>query len=148
MPEYLFSTRGRRLLLAAIPISALLTVAACGDDTNPTGSGGTTTTTATATTTGSGGTGAAGGGSGATGGGGSGGGAFATYANPLAINIPGGGLLERCPDPAVIRGQTQGDDAFYVYCTSGPLNSADKDPMGGYNTHFLPILKSTDLITW
>jgi hypothetical protein len=42
------------------------------------------------------------------------------YRNPLRVEIPGGGLVETCADPTVIRGQTAGDNRWYMYCTMDP----------------------------
>ncbi len=71
------------------------------------------------------------------------------FTNPLQISIPSGGRVETCADPTVIRGQQQGDTAWYMYCTSDPLNDQDKDPVTGrYRRHLIPILKSSDLVSW
>ncbi len=71
-----------------------------------------------------------------------------SFTNPLKVSIPGGGTVETCADPAVIRGQ-QGDTAWYMYCTSDPLNEQDKDPgTGQYRRHLIPILQSNDLVDW
>ncbi|AKJ02497.1 arabinan endo-1,5-alpha-L-arabinosidase [Archangium gephyra] len=72
-----------------------------------------------------------------------------SFTNPLRVSIPGGGSVETCADPAVIRGQKPGDTAWYMYCTSDPLNDQDKDPgTGHYRRHLLPMLRSTDLVSW
>jgi arabinan endo-1,5-alpha-L-arabinosidase len=71
-----------------------------------------------------------------------------SYTNPLRISIPSGGLVQNCADPTVIRGQQQGDNAWYMYCTMDPLNDQDKLDSGLYRDHFIPILKSEDLVEW
>ncbi|UQA56158.1 family 43 glycosylhydrolase [Polyangium aurulentum] len=130
-------------------VGALMFVG-CGDDPQPTQPTGSTSGTG-AGGSGNGGNGGDGG-AGATGGGGSGGtgggGNFATYTNPLSIGIPAGGVVENCPDPAIIQGQTPGDTSWYLFCTSDPLNKDDKDGGGKYNEQLIPILKSDDLVTW
>jgi arabinan endo-1,5-alpha-L-arabinosidase len=70
-----------------------------------------------------------------------------TYRNPLKITIPGDGLVESCADPSLIQGQTPGDTAWYMYCTTDPLNDQDKTG-SGFNFHLIPMLKSSDLVNW
>jgi arabinan endo-1,5-alpha-L-arabinosidase len=70
------------------------------------------------------------------------------FTNPLKLAIGGGGRVENCPDPTVIRGQKEGDTAWYMYCTADLLNAQDKDGLGKYRDHLIPILKSTDLVDW
>jgi arabinan endo-1,5-alpha-L-arabinosidase len=70
------------------------------------------------------------------------------YTNPLRIEIPGDGLVESCADPSVIRGQTQGDNYWYMYCTKDPLNDQDRNSSGDFNFHNIPMMKSLDLINW
>ncbi|WP_235879985.1 family 43 glycosylhydrolase [Polyangium aurulentum] len=128
---------------------AIATTGACGDDPE-----GTTTGTPGSTGSATGGSGGVGGGTGgvADGGGGQGGSggqtAGPTYSNPLSASIAGGGLVENCPDPAIIRGQQPGDENWYVFCTADPHNGADKDASGEYIEHWISILKSADLVTW
>jgi arabinan endo-1,5-alpha-L-arabinosidase len=69
------------------------------------------------------------------------------YRNPLDIRIPGDGRVESCADPTVIRGTTPGDRAWFMYCTTDPLNSDDKSG-GNFNFHPIPMFRSTDLVTW
>src|SRR3712207_2047018 len=69
------------------------------------------------------------------------------YDNPLTVQIPGDGVVESCADPTVIRGQG-GDPNWYAYCTTDPLNGADRDASGAFNFHLIPILRSTDLVNW
>ncbi|MDC0707706.1 family 43 glycosylhydrolase [Stigmatella sp. ncwal1] len=71
-----------------------------------------------------------------------------SYTNPLRATIPGGGLVENCPDPTIIRGQQPGDTAWYIYCTMDPLNAQDKDSEGKLKQHLIPTLKSMDLVEW
>lgn len=70
-----------------------------------------------------------------------------TYINPLAIQIPNGGMVESCADPSILRGQTPGDNYWYIYCTTDPLNDNDKTG-GNFNFHLIPILRSLDLVNW
>jgi arabinan endo-1,5-alpha-L-arabinosidase len=71
----------------------------------------------------------------------------ATYTNPLPIQIPGDGMVESCADPSILRGQTPGDQYWYMYCTTDPLNDSDKSG-GSFNFHLIPILRSLDLVNW
>lgn len=74
--------------------------------------------------------------------------AATVYTNPLKIRIQGGGLVENCPDPAIIRGQTPGDRYWYLYCTSNPLNSEDTNEEGETNYHLITMHRSEDLVNW
>ncbi len=71
-----------------------------------------------------------------------------TYTNPLDIQVPGGGKVESCADPSIIRGQAVGDNAWYMYCTTDPLNGEDRNASGGFNFRLIPILRSYDLVSW
>jgi arabinan endo-1,5-alpha-L-arabinosidase len=72
-----------------------------------------------------------------------------TYHNPLLPQIPGeGGVVESCADPSIIKGQEAGDDYWYVFCTTDPLNSEDRNPEGDFNFRLIPILRSLDLVNW
>ena len=71
-----------------------------------------------------------------------------TFTNPLQIETTAVGPFESCPDPAIIRGQQPGDAFWYLYCTTNPLNDTDHATNGRLNGHFLPILRSYDLIHW
>ena len=71
-----------------------------------------------------------------------------SYDNPLLPVIRGDGVVESCADPSVIRGQTPGDAYWYAYCTTDPLNDEDVNAAGQYNFHFIPILRSLDLVNW
>jgi arabinan endo-1,5-alpha-L-arabinosidase len=70
------------------------------------------------------------------------------YSNPLKPQIPSGGIVESCADPSVIRGQQQGDNYWYMYCTTDPLNDADRDANGNFVFHRIPMFKSLDLVNW
>ena len=82
-----------------------------------------------------------------------------SYENPLAPVIPeelhaGGGTLDSCADPTVIKGQDGETDAagqqlWYLYCTTDPLNDEDVDPVtGAPEFHRIPTATSTDLVNW
>ena len=71
-----------------------------------------------------------------------------TYSNPLPIQISGGGTVQDCPDPSIIRGQQTGDSFWYMYCTTDPLNNNDKDASGNFNFHLITMHKSSDLVHW
>jgi len=69
-----------------------------------------------------------------------------TYKNPMVAKTGSGAAVENCPDPSIIRDQSDG--AWYMYCTGDPLNDADKDASGQWTFHGVPILKSIDLVHW
>ena len=77
-----------------------------------------------------------------------------TYQNPLSITIPGDGRAESCADPSVIKGQRGERDPatgallWFMYCTTDPLNDADRDAAGGLRFRLIPIFSSTDLVHW
>ncbi|WP_084468045.1 family 43 glycosylhydrolase [Promicromonospora sukumoe] len=60
----------------------------------------------------------------------------ATYTNPVTA-----GVTDTFPDPAVIRGK---DGAWYAYGTQNPVFNSQGEP----GERILPILRSTDLVTW
>ncbi|MBA8809637.1 family 43 glycosylhydrolase [Promicromonospora sukumoe] len=60
----------------------------------------------------------------------------ATYTNPVSA-----GVTDTFPDPAVIRGK---DGAWYAYGTQNPVFNSQGEP----GERILPILRSTDLVTW
>ncbi|HEX9988138.1 MAG TPA: family 43 glycosylhydrolase [Chloroflexia bacterium] len=70
------------------------------------------------------------------------------YHNPLQIRIPDDGRVETCADPNVIKGQQPGDRYWYLYCTTDPLNSEDRNKNGDFNFHLIPMMKSMDLVDW
>src|ERR671910_849845 len=49
-----------------------------------------------------------------------------TYTNPLPVQIPNDGMVESCADPSIIYSQTPGDNYWYMFCTTDPLNDEDK----------------------
>jgi arabinan endo-1,5-alpha-L-arabinosidase len=69
------------------------------------------------------------------------------YANPLPIQVPSDGMVESCADPSILHSQTPGDNNWYMYCTTDPLNDADKTG-SDFNFHLIPMLSSFDLIHW
>jgi len=64
-----------------------------------------------------------------------------SYANPMRITVPSGNLAESCPDPSIIRGQSAGDNNWYLYCTSEFFTDHSR-------LHYMSISKSTDLVNW
>lgn len=72
----------------------------------------------------------------------------AVYRNPLLPSIPGDGVVESCADPTIIRAQHPGDSGWYMYCTTDPLNSEDRNQAGDLNFHLIPTLRSDDLVNW
>ena len=76
----------------------------------------------------------------------------ATYENPLAPDIPGDGTVDSCADPMVIQGQDgetiDGEQVWYMYCTTDPLNDEDVDADGDPVFHRIPMNVSTDLVNW
>ncbi|MEJ7795445.1 MAG: family 43 glycosylhydrolase [Nocardioides sp.] len=71
-----------------------------------------------------------------------------TYRNPLAPRVPGDGTVDSCADPTVLRGQQPKDEAWYLYCTTDPLNDGDVDENGDLVFHPIPMMRSTDLVNW
>lgn len=71
-----------------------------------------------------------------------------TYTNPLRPQIPGGGVVESCADPSVLRGHGSYARTWYMYCTSDPLNDAATSGSGGPVYRRLPTLRSHDLVHW
>jgi arabinan endo-1,5-alpha-L-arabinosidase len=151
---HIISIPSRKFIRGMAGASALAlaaSIAACGDSdpassqsAGPSGS-----TTSTASTGGTGGAGGEGvGGNGGAGGAGGGGAPTAMYTNPLTAAIEGGGVVENCPDPAVIYAKEPGDEAWYVFCTADPLNDQDKDASNLFIEHRIPILRSKDLVSF
>jgi arabinan endo-1,5-alpha-L-arabinosidase len=70
-----------------------------------------------------------------------------TYTNPLLAKVPGDGVVESCADPSIIRSRNTGDNNWYIYCTTDPLNNEDRTGPD-LNFHFMPILRSSDLVNW
>lgn len=71
-----------------------------------------------------------------------------TFHNPVQALVAGGGVVEDCPDPSIIHGQIAGDNFWYGYCTTGPLNDADKDSSRNYRTHLIKMIQTADFATW
>jgi arabinan endo-1,5-alpha-L-arabinosidase len=70
------------------------------------------------------------------------------YDNPILPRIPGDGRVETCADPMVIQGQQRGDNRWYMYCTTDPLNEDDTNADGDLNFRLLPMMVSRDLVNW
>jgi arabinan endo-1,5-alpha-L-arabinosidase len=74
------------------------------------------------------------------------------YENPLAPVIPGDGTVDSCADPMIIQGQDgetiDGEQVWYMYCTTDPLNDEDVDAEGDPVFHRIPMNVSTDLVNW
>ncbi|MCA1682598.1 MAG: family 43 glycosylhydrolase [Actinobacteria bacterium] len=68
-----------------------------------------------------------------------------TYTNPLKPKIIGDGVVGSCADPTVFRSHTVGDRAWYMFCTSDPLNDAEA-AAGVF--HRIPMNRSVDLVHW
>jgi len=71
-----------------------------------------------------------------------------TYSNPLKIVKPDGTRVESCADPSVIHSKVAGDTAWYLYCTTDPHNTTDKNASGDLNFHLITVAKSSDLVNW
>ncbi|MGI8435194.1 MAG: family 43 glycosylhydrolase [Nocardioidaceae bacterium] len=71
-----------------------------------------------------------------------------SYRNPLRPRIPSGGVVESCADPTVIHSQQPDDRAWYMYCTTDPLNDSDTAGSGDVVFHPVPMMRSTDLVNW
>ena len=79
----------------------------------------------------------------------------ATYTNPLMPEVPGGGTVDSCADPTVLRGQEEGSKTWFMYCTTDPLNDEDLGEDGGDEGtepdlvfQRIPQMVSTDLVNW
>jgi arabinan endo-1,5-alpha-L-arabinosidase len=64
------------------------------------------------------------------------------------MQMADGTPVENCADPTVIRGQQSGDTSWYMYCTADALHDQDKDTLGSWNYHLIPIFRSQDLVHW
>ena len=75
-----------------------------------------------------------------------------SYENPLGPGIPGDGTVDSCADPMIIQGQDgetiNGEQVWYMYCTTDPLNDEDVDENGDPIFHRIPMNVSTDLVNW
>jgi len=72
----------------------------------------------------------------------------ATYSNPLNLELPDGVSAEQCADPDVIRSQTAGDDAWYLFCTRDALVSGETNGQGDPVFYSIPSYRSTNLVDW
>jgi arabinan endo-1,5-alpha-L-arabinosidase len=71
-----------------------------------------------------------------------------TYSNPLNLELPDGVSAEQCADPDVIRSQTPGDDAWYLFCTRDALVTGEVDGVGEPVFYSIPSYRSTNLVDW
>jgi len=87
-----------------------------------------------------------------------------TYENPLRPIVPRSlvatnGTVDSCADPIVLKGQDDeqinGRQAWYMYCTTDPLNDADRGPDSADADQLpdlifrrIPQMVSTDLVNW
>jgi arabinan endo-1,5-alpha-L-arabinosidase len=71
-----------------------------------------------------------------------------TYRNPLEVVTQAGMSVESCADPTVIRSQQSNDKHWYLYCTTDPLRSDDRDASGSLIFRLIPMFKSLDLVRW
>lgn len=67
--------------------------------------------------------------------------------NPITIRMPGGGRQTNCADPTVLRGQGT-DPYWYAVCTTDSLSDDDVDASGNRRMHYMPMIRSRDLVTW
>src|SRR4051794_403273 len=70
------------------------------------------------------------------------------YQNPLKPAIAGDRVVESCADPMVMRGRGEDRRRWYMFCTTDPLNDAETAPDGPPVFHLMPMLVSSDLVTW
>ena len=71
-----------------------------------------------------------------------------TYSNPLNLELPDGVSAEQCADPDVIRSQTPGDDAWYLFCTRDALVTGEVGGDGDPVFYSIPSYRSTNLVDW
>lgn len=55
--------------------------------------------------------------------------------------------METCADPDILHSPA-GDPQWYLYCTTDPHNTGDRDASGNLNFHLISMAKSTDLVNW
>jgi arabinan endo-1,5-alpha-L-arabinosidase len=72
----------------------------------------------------------------------------ATYSNPLNLMLPDGVSAEQCADPDVIRSETPGDDAWYLFCTRDALVTGETADDGEPVFYSIPSYRSTNLVDW
>ncbi|MEP6852114.1 MAG: family 43 glycosylhydrolase, partial [bacterium] len=70
-----------------------------------------------------------------------------TYQNPLDLRLPGGKRAESCADPFVFKGRGA-DRNWYLYCTTDPLTTTERNADGSLVFHNIPMYRSRDLVTW
>ncbi|WP_148572004.1 family 43 glycosylhydrolase [Nocardioides caldifontis] len=70
------------------------------------------------------------------------------YRNPLLPVVRGGGRVESCADPSVLRGRGKHRDRWYMLCTTDPLNDRETSRPGSPPFHPIPMLVSKDLVRW
>jgi arabinan endo-1,5-alpha-L-arabinosidase len=72
----------------------------------------------------------------------------ATYSNPLNLMLRDGVSAEQCADPDVIRSETPGDDAWYLFCTRDALVTGENGADGKPLFYSIPSYRSTNLVDW
>jgi arabinan endo-1,5-alpha-L-arabinosidase len=72
----------------------------------------------------------------------------AMYSNPLNLVLRDGVNAEQCADPDVIRSQTPGDEAWYLFCTRDALVTGEVDDEGEPVFYSIPSYRSTNLVDW
>jgi arabinan endo-1,5-alpha-L-arabinosidase len=70
------------------------------------------------------------------------------YRNPMSLILPGGAHAESCADPFVLRVPAGAVTNWYLYCTSDPLTSSERDAQGNLVIHNVPTYRSADLTHW
>jgi arabinan endo-1,5-alpha-L-arabinosidase len=70
------------------------------------------------------------------------------YHNPMSLILPNGAHAESCADPFVLRVPTGAVTNWYLYCTSDPLTSSERDAQGNLVIHNVPTYHSVDLTHW
>lgn len=70
-----------------------------------------------------------------------------TYRNPLALRLSDGALADNCADPAIIRERAASPPAWYLFCTTDPIDRRERDA-AGWTFHLMPVFRSTDLLEW
>ncbi len=70
-----------------------------------------------------------------------------TFTNPISITDANGKVIS-CPDPAIIKSQSNNVDTWYMYCTGDAHNLSDT-ANGGLNfSHKINVFSSSDLVNW
>jgi arabinan endo-1,5-alpha-L-arabinosidase len=60
------------------------------------------------------------------------------YHNPMSLILPSGAHAESCADPFVLRVPAGAVTNWYLYCTSDPLTSSERDAQGNLVIHNVP----------